>query len=68
MKHYINCGFNILFYGVGSKWNFVNQVVMKYLHEDHRLVVNGFHSATNMKSITNSMLAYAQKHHLKHAW
>lgn len=59
MKHYINCGFNLLVYGVGSKWDFLNNFIKRYLGEHHRLVINGFHSATNMKSITNQMVNYA---------
>ncbi|TNV78862.1 hypothetical protein FGO68_gene498 [Halteria grandinella] len=67
MKHYINCGFNLLIYGVGSKWDFLNNFAKRYLGEHHRLVINGFHSATSMKSITNQMVTYAQKNNLKYA-
>jgi hypothetical protein len=67
MRHYINCGFNLLIYGVGSKWDFLNNFVKRYLGEHHRLVINGFHSATNIKSITNQMVAYATKNNLKYA-
>ena len=67
MKHYINCGFNLLIYGVGSKWTFINNYLQRHMKDDHCLVVNGYHSATNMKTVTNPMMGYAQKYHLKYA-
>jgi len=62
MKHYLNCGLNLLIYGVGSKRGMVNFFVQKHLTNDPRLIVNGFHSATSMKSITNPTLNFAVKH------
>jgi hypothetical protein len=59
MRHYINCGFNLLIYGIGSKWSFINNFAHKFLQEDHRIFVNGYHSATNMKSVTNPLVNFA---------
>lgn len=67
LKHYINCGFNILIYGTGSKRNFVNHFVQHYLYNEPRMIVNGFHSAATIKSVTNPILNFAMKNHLKYA-
>jgi hypothetical protein len=61
MRHYMNCGFNLLIYGVGSKRKFLNLFTMKYLNNEPTLIINGFHSAATMKSITNPMLNFAFK-------
>ena len=58
MKYYLNCGFNLLIYGVGSKRNFVNRLVQYHLATDPCLVINGFHSGTTMKTITNPMIKF----------
>ena len=43
MKYYINCGFNILLYGVGSKRWFLNNFALQCLANDGPvLIVNGF--------------------------
>eukprot|EP00347_Sterkiella_histriomuscorum_P014737 403359737 len=61
MKYYLECGFNLLVYGVGSKRNLVNQFVQSYLSEDPKLIVNGFHSGVSIKSITNPMVKFVMK-------
>jgi hypothetical protein len=61
MKHYLNCGLNILIHGVGSKRKFLNLFTMKHIVNEPTLIINGFHSAANMKSITNPMLTFAYK-------
>jgi hypothetical protein len=67
MKHYINCGFNLLLHGVGSKRAFLNYFSQMYLNGEPRLIINGYHSATSMKTITNGMLSFAGKHNLPYA-
>lgn len=61
MRHYLNCGMNILLYGVGSKRKFLNLFTMKHVVNEPTLVINGFHSAASMKSVTNPMLSFAFK-------
>ena len=67
MRHYMNCGFNLLVYGVGSKRKFLNLFAMKNLNNEPTLIINGFHSAATMKSITNPMLGFAGRKKLKNA-
>jgi hypothetical protein len=67
MRHYLNCGFNLLVYGVGSKRKFLNLFTMKHLNNEPTLIVNGFHSAATMKSITNPILNFAFRKKLKNA-
>lgn len=67
MKHYLNCGLNILLYGVGSKRRFLNLFTMKYIVNEPTLVINGFHSAASMKSITNPMLNFAHRQKIQGA-
>jgi len=62
MKHYLNCGFNLLIYGVGSKRDFINNFAQTCLSGEPLLYVNGFHSGANMKAITNPMVNFAIKH------
>ena len=64
MKHYLNCGFNLLIYGVGSKRDFINNFAQTCLSGEPLLYVNGFHSAANMKAVTNPMVNFAIKHQL----
>ena len=50
MRHYINCDFNLLIYGVGSKKLFLNYFAFQYLKNFvPALVFHGYHSASNMK-------------------
>jgi uncharacterized membrane protein len=53
MKYYLDCGFNLLVYGVGSKRNILNYFASSLLANDHVLIINGFHSAANIKLILN---------------
>lgn len=67
MKHYLNCGFNILLYGVGSKRNFLNNFVQQYLYVEPKVYVNGFHSAITMKALTTHLLKFANKQRMRYA-
>lgn len=53
MKYYLDCGFNLLVYGVGSKRNILNYFTSTHITSDSCLIINGFHSATNIKVIMN---------------
>ena len=59
MKHYLNCGQNILLYGVGSKRKFLNLFAMKIKFDEPTLVINGYHSGAAPKTLTNSILRFA---------
>ena len=61
IKHYLGCNFNILLYGVGSKRAFLNEFTINMLAGQPRHVVNGYHSACSIKSVTNPMLNFAMK-------
>lgn len=65
MQNYINSGFNLLLHGLGSKREFLNNFVLDRFASEPKLVVNGFHSGTNLKSVTNPMMNFAHKHQLK---
>ena len=67
MKHYLACGFNIVMYGVGSKRSFINEFTLMQLSGSPRHVVNGYHSACSIKSVTNPLLNFAFKNHMKFA-
>jgi hypothetical protein len=67
MKHYLACGFNILLYGVGSKRSFINEYTLSQLNGSPRHVVNGYHSACSIKSVTNPLLNFAFKNQNKFA-
>ena len=67
MKHYLGCNFNVLLHGVGSKRVFLNTFTASALHGSPRHVVNGFHSACSMKSVTNPILNFASKINMKFA-
>ena len=65
MKYYLDCGFSLLIYGVGSKRELINTFVTTSLVNEPCLIVNGFHTATSLKSITNPMLKFINKHMCK---
>ena len=60
MKFYQDCGLNILVYGVGSKRHILNLYLLEQLKlNGHSCVaINGYHSATSMKSILTTMFNY----------
>ena len=60
MRFYQDCGLNILVFGVGSKRDFLNQYVDEHIRRQGQniVVVNGYHSATNLKSVFGGILNY----------
>jgi hypothetical protein len=65
--YYLNCGFNLLFYGVGCKRDILNYFVTNNLSQDPIMIMNGYHSSVSMKTITKGMVKFASKnlHHFK---
>lgn len=51
------CGFNLLFYGLGSKRKMLNDFVIESFNSTHRIViVNGYYPDICIKSILNELL------------
>lgn len=61
MKYMMDCGFNILVHGVGSKRELINRFVTSQINNEPCLIVNGFHSGTSIKSIVHPMMKFANK-------
>lgn len=62
LKYMLDCGFNLMLYGVGSKLDLVNLFVQKNLQSQSSvLIFNGFHSGCNMKRIVDDIVSYLLK-------
>jgi hypothetical protein len=63
MNYYLSSGFNILVYGVGSKWNFLTKFMQKYYtaHQEPVMYVNGYHSGSIMKGVVTQIYNYVNK-------
>lgn len=57
MEHYLECGFNLLVYGVGSKRDILQKFCQDRVHMP-KMIVNGYHSGTTIKSILNSITKF----------
>jgi hypothetical protein len=56
MKYMLDCGFNLLVYGVGSKMDVLNFFAQKHLQTSNTvLVFNGYHTGCNMKIIVDEI-------------
>ena len=42
MKYMMDCGFNLLVYGVGSRYKLLNMFYMKHLSKNPVLYFNGY--------------------------
>lgn len=62
LKYYLDCGFNLLVYGVGSKRKILNLFASSKLENEPCLIINGFHSAASIKTILNCLNNYIYKH------
>ena len=60
MKFYQDCGFNLMLFGVGSKRQFLNQYWDEHVIKSglQSIVVNGYHSGTNLKSVFGGIINY----------
>lgn len=58
MEYFMDCEFNLLVFGVGSKRkminNFVNTIQMP------KIVVNGYHVATTIRTVLNSVTRFQE--------
>eukprot|EP00347_Sterkiella_histriomuscorum_P017627 403348615 len=52
----------LLIYGVGTKREFINRFIVSQMQNIPCLIINGFHSATNIKSISQPLVKFVQKH------
>ena len=53
MEYFLNCEFNLLIYGVGSKREVINKFAVRT--DLPRIIVNGYHVGTSIKSLLNSI-------------
>ena len=62
LKFYIDCGLNVCLYGVGSKRDLLNSFLTEVLVMQGIgcFAVNGYHSASNIKSVLNSCFNWFQ--------
>lgn len=60
MKYMLDCGFNLLIYGVGSKIDIINLFVQKKLQKKMVFWFNGFndHLKSNFKTLVNEIIKY----------
>lgn len=62
----LDCGFNLLIYGVGSKLDIINIFVQREIQSNQSvLVFNGYHTACNMKCIVYSIVDWLYKERYK---
>lgn len=58
MKYMMDCGFNLLVYGVGSRYQVLNLFFQSHLSKQAILQCNGYVNTCNIKNL----LAYVQKY------
>jgi hypothetical protein len=51
MEYYLDCEFNLLIYGVGSKRKLINRFHDRIAMP--KFVVNGYHAGTTIKAVLN---------------
>ena len=52
----LDCGFNLLVYGAGSKFDLMNLFIQKQLANYYILVFNAFNPVCNMKKIIDGII------------
>mmetsp|Transcript_15629 Transcript_15629/g.11009 ORF Transcript_15629/g.11009 Transcript_15629/m.11009 type:complete len:106 (-) Transcript_15629:623-940(-) len=58
MKYFLDCGFNLLVFGAGSKRTLLNTFVSEVIHDQPTFIVNGYHTGTNLKSLVISLCKF----------
>jgi hypothetical protein len=59
MDYYISCGFNLLVFGVGSKRDAINNFAKNRIGARMpKLIVNGYHVGTTIKSVLNNLINF----------
>lgn len=59
-KRYLKNGFNLLFYGVGSKLNLIEQFGADALCDSIRVVINGYHKSVSSKKIIDAIMFHIE--------
>jgi hypothetical protein len=59
MSYYLECDFNLLIFGVGSKREVINKFVVTM--QCPWIVLNGFHVGTTIKTVLNSVSHFISK-------
>jgi origin recognition complex subunit 2 len=62
MKFMLDCGFNLLIYGYGSKRDAINFFHQNHLLEEETIIFNGYHTACNMKIIVEKITSWFLKY------
>jgi hypothetical protein len=60
MEYLLECEFNLLIYGVGSKKQLVNNFAERI--EMPKIIVNGYHAATTIKAVLNAITNYIKSY------
>lgn len=56
MEYFLECEFNLLIYGVGSKRQIINDFTLRI--EMHKIIVNGYHAATTIRAVLNEITKF----------
>lgn len=56
MKYMLDCGFNLLVYGCGSKADVLNLFQLKHMSNGHTLIFRAFDSRCTMKNIVECIV------------
>jgi origin recognition complex subunit 2 len=51
MKYMLDCGFNLLIYGYGSKRDAINLFHQKLLIDEETIIFNGYHTALTIRTV-----------------
>lgn len=59
LEFYLDCEFNLLVYGVGSKRKTLNRFAERVVMP--QIIVNGYHAATTIKSVLNKISEFIEE-------
>lgn len=68
MRFMLDCGFNLLVFGVGSKYDILNLFAQKNLQNQNQtvLVFNSYNHGCNMKRVVDEIVSWFMKELMKH--
>ena len=58
MRYMIDCGFNLLIYGIGSKFNILNHFMFQLVNHSNVIVFNGFNTNCDIKLVVEELVSY----------
>jgi hypothetical protein len=61
MKYMLDCGFNLMVYGVGSRYKLLNLFFQKHLSKYPVIQFNGYLGTCNMKNVIKELWNYIHK-------